>query len=212
MADGLRAENQKNPFDALRRFARQAPAQAGERCDLCGEAIGPEHQHLLNLPTRQVQCACRACALLFDTPSAGGGTRRLIPTRILHLTNFSLTDPQWKALQIPVNMAFFCFLSPDQRMAAFYPGPMGAAESSLPLTAWEALAEENPILREMEPDVEALLIHRGREYCDVFLVPIDECYKLVGRIRLCWSGISGGSEVQEEIARFFADLKSRQKR
>ena len=44
---------------------------------------------------------------------------------------------------------------------------------------------------------------------DHFIVPIDECYRLVGIIRLHWRGLSGGREVWGEIDSFFAGLKAR---
>ena len=209
MSDNPLVSTDGNAFNVLRRFARRAPARDEEHCDLCGEAIGPDHRHLLDLAARQVHCACRACALLLDTPSAGGGARRLIPTRILCLADFEMADEQWDNLQIPVNMTFFCYNTGAQRMMAFYPSPMGPTESLLPLSAWDELASANPILRQMEPDVEALLINRGQDGRDYYLVPIDECYKLVGLIRMHWSGISGGSEVRQEIDRFFTTLKER---
>ena len=40
---------------------------------------------------------------------------------------------------------------------------MGATESLLGLEAWTALEEANPVLREMAPDTEALLVNRARE-------------------------------------------------
>jgi hypothetical protein len=40
-------------------------------------------------------------------------------------------------------------------------------------------------------------------------VPIDECYKLSGIIRLHWHGISGGLEVWEKVGQFFARLRER---
>jgi hypothetical protein len=46
----------------------------------------------------------------------------------------------------------------------------------------------------------------AREY---FIVPIDECYKLVGIIRLHWRGLSGGAEVWGHIRRFFDNLERR---
>ena len=32
-----------------------------------------------------------------------------------------------------------------------------------------------------------------------YIVPIDECYRLVGLIRMHWRGLSGGTEVWKEI-------------
>lgn len=206
--DPLIAAN-TSPFETLRRFARRTPERGAERCDLCRALIGPDHRHLLDLAERRVLCSCRACALLLDAPAAGGGVRRVIPTRVLDLVDFDMTDTEWEALQIPVNMTFFVHNSAAQRMLAFYPSPMGPTESLLPLSAWDDLAARNPILMQMEPDVEALLIHRTSEGQTYLVAPIDECYKLVGLIRLHWKGIHGGTEVHAEIQRFFLSLKER---
>lgn len=203
-----------NPFYALRQIARKTATRVREEekeehCDLCGETIGPDHRHLLNVNSREILCACRACAFLLDSPAAGGGQRKLIPTRCLHLADFHMTDAQWESLQIPVGMAFFCYSTPAQRMMAFYPSPMGPTESTLSLAAWDDLAAQNPILQQMQPDVEALLVNRKKDVSLSYLVPIDECYKLVGAIRLHWRGFSGGSAVHEQIAQFFARLEQR---
>jgi hypothetical protein len=61
----------------------------------------------------------------------------------------------------------------------------------------------------MEPDTEALLVNRIGNTTECFLLPIDECFKLVGIIRANWKGFSGGTEVWEEIADFFAKLNER---
>lgn len=196
-------------FSALRQFAREATQSAEEHCDLCGVAIGQEHRHLLDLSNRALLCACRACAILFDRAAAGAGTRRLVPTRYSYLDGFDTTDAEWESLRIPVNMAFFTHNSAAGRVMALYPGPMGPTESLLALETWEELAQRNPILKGMEPDVEALLVNRVRDAREHFLVPIDECYKLVGLIRVNWKGLSGGREVWQEIDRFFAALKAR---
>jgi hypothetical protein len=199
------------PFSALRQFARQATQTTEEHCDLCAEPIGHEHRHLLDLSTRGVLCACRACSLLLDSRTAGGGTRRLIPDRYLNLVGFEMADAQWESLRIPVNMAFFHTNTQAKRVMAQYPGPMGATESLLSLETWGELEGRNPILRHMEPDVEALLVNRVRNASAHFLVPIDECYKLVGLIRLSWKGIGGGREVWQEIDQFFSGLTTRAK-
>jgi hypothetical protein len=44
---------------------------------------------------------------------------------------------------------------------------------------------------------------------EYYIVPIDACYKLVGLIRLHWRGLSGGTEVWQEIGNFFSDLRSK---
>jgi len=69
--------------------------------------------------------------------------------------------------------------------------------------------ESNPVLQRMEPDTEALLINRVGKASDHFIVPIDQCYRLVGLIRMKWKGLSGGTEVWEAINAFFAEMKER---
>ena len=111
---------------------------------------------------------------------------------------------------IPISLAFFSFQTPAGRVVALYPGPAGAAESSLHLDAWQEIAKANPELQRMEADVEALLVNRVGTEREYFIVPIDECYKLVGIIRLHWQGLSGGALVWGEIERFFESLRKRE--
>ncbi len=182
-----------------------------ERCELCDARIGVEHRHLLDLSTRELMCACQACKILFDRPAAGGDHYRLVPDRRLRFEDFDLDDVTWAELRIPVEMAFFFHSTPAEKVVAFYPGPMGATESLLELDAWEGLERANPILRTMEPDVEALLVNRAHDASDHYLVPIDDSYNLVGLIRTRWRGMTGGQEVWEEIDSFFAQLAKRAK-
>ena len=207
MSDRLDAPD-RGSFSALRQLARGAAPRAAEHCDLCGEPLASDHRHLLDLVSRELLCACRACAVLFDR-AASGAARRLVPTRYLRLAGFSLTDAQWESLRIPVNMAFFSHNTAAGRVTALYPGPMGATESLLALETWQELEARNPLLARMEPDVEALLVNRVRDAREYFLAPIDECYRLVGLIRLHWQGFSGGREVWTEIERFFTALRER---
>jgi hypothetical protein len=196
----------------LRQVARRgAEAREAEleRCELCGEPIPPEHRHLLDLRSRELMCACRACKLLFDRGAAGGGHFRLVPDRRLRLADFELDDAAWEELRIPVEMAFFFHRSDAGRVVAFYPSPAGPTESLLELSAWDELEHANPVLGELEPDVEALLVNRTKGARRQWLVPLDECYRLVGLIRTHWRGLSGGSEVWQEIDRFFEELDGR---
>ncbi|MFL5904386.1 MAG: DUF5947 family protein [Solirubrobacteraceae bacterium] len=182
-----------------------------ERCDLCGAPVPADHRHLLDLDSRSVRCACRACSILFDHRAAGGGHYKLIPDRRLNLDGFALDDLTWEELRIPVDMAFFFRSSLDDRVRAFYPSPLGPTESLLGLEAWDALEQANPVLGEMQADVEALLVNRARGARRHLIVPIDDCYRLVAVIRTTWKGLSGGREVWEEIARFFDRLDEQAK-
>jgi hypothetical protein len=180
-----------------------------ERCDLCGESIPEEHRHLLEVATRELRCTCRACSILFDRPEAAEGRYRLVGDRRLAVGDFELDDVMWAELRLPVDMAFFFHSTPAERVMAYYPSPMGPTESQLELTAWTSLEAANPILRSLTPDVEALLVNRVRGARQHWIVPIDECYALVGLIRGHWRGLTGGSELWDEIRKHFEGLDRR---
>ncbi len=182
---------------------------AEEKCELCNAPIGPEHRHMLELSSRELLCACRPCSVLFDREGAAGGRYKLVPERRLRLEDFAMDDVAWEELRVPVEMAFFFASSAAERVLAYYPGPMGPTESQLQLSSWQQLERENPILAELQPDVEALLVNRVGEQPGYWLVGLDECYSLVGLIRTRWKGLSGGKQVWQEIDRFFADLDRR---
>jgi len=194
----------------LRQFVRR-PSSA-ESCEMCSQELGPGHQHLLELNSRQLICACDACAILFD--GQAGSKFKRVPRRVRFLPDFQMTDSQWDGLMMPINLAFFFKSTPHGRVVALYPSPAGATESLLSFDSWNEIELENPVLRDMEADVEALLVNRvghargfsGSEY---YLLPIDECFKLVGLIRSHWQGLSGGTNVWHEVGEFFNGLKAR---
>jgi hypothetical protein len=193
----------------LRRLAQQSTVEREatlEHCELCSEPIPPEHRHMLDVSRRELLCACRACATLFGRTAASEGHYRLIPDRRLRIADFELSDLAWEELRLPVDIAFLFHSTPDDRVVAFYPSPMGPTESLLKLEAWRDLEAANPVLQTMEPDVEALLVNRAQGARQHWLVPIDECYALVGLIRTHWKGLTGGKQVWEEIGRFFDRL------
>jgi hypothetical protein len=200
------------PQKALRRFARKQTMPTvklpGERCELCSAPLPSKHRHLLNLSNRAILCACHACSLLFHKAGAGNGQYRLLPERYIALPDFQITDEQWDELMLPVNMVYIFQDSVTRHARAFYPSPAGATESLLSLNNWQELVNGNPILRELEPDVEALLINRIRDAREYYIVPLDVCYRLVGVIRLSWHGLSGGEAVWSEITRLFAEIRA----
>ena len=196
-------------FAALRRFAKAPQQPVLERCELCNLVLPPAHRHLLDTATRQVACSCDPCALLFQ--NAVGAKFKLIPRDARSLPDFQMTDGDWESLALPIDLAFFFYSTPSEKMTAMYPSPAGPTESLLPLTSWEALVRQNPVLQNMEFDVEALLLNRAGAAREYFLAPIDKCYELVGTIRVHWRGLSGGDDVWREIENFFAKLRSEAK-
>ncbi|HEX5145323.1 MAG TPA: DUF5947 family protein [Mycobacterium sp.] len=202
------------PFDVLSRIASRRTAEsAGERCEMCADAIADEHQHVVNVAGRQLMCVCRGCYLLF-TDSTAALRYRAVPDRYLALPDFAVDRRGWEMLQIPVGLAFFFRNSALGRIVAFYPGPAGATESELDLQRWNTLTAADPRVGLPEDDVEALLIRvpdaddsDGTPQC--FLVPIDACYEFVGGLRMRWHGFDGGPEADEFIDDFFSRIAAR---
>jgi hypothetical protein len=196
-------------FRKLHDFARRA--RPVERCELCGLGVHSDHPHLIELARHQLLCACDACAILFCNQ---GSKYKRVPRRILYLPHFQLADAEWNSLMIPINMAFFFQSTTENRVVALYPSPAGATESLLTLESWNDIVSRNTVLHQMEPDVEGLLVNRlgyAHDYTapQYYLLPIDECYKLVGLIRMYWKGLSGGTEVWQQLANFFLSLQAR---
>jgi hypothetical protein len=175
------------------RLAQRANAEreaALEHCELCGAAIPAEHSHVLELDTRDVKCACRPCGLLFERTEK----LKLIPGDVHRVDDLEL---DWEALRLPVDIAFF--FRAGGELKAYYPSPMGPTESLLTVDV--------PV--ELEDDVQALLVNRSYGARQQWIVPIDECYALVGLIRTRWRGFTGGAAVWEELQRFWDRLERR---
>ena len=203
------AAGNDNAFAVLRQFARKR--RAGEVCELCSSGLATEHQHLIEPAVRKLVCVCEACAILFSSQTSSRFRR--VPRRIRFLPGFRMSDARWEGLMIPIELAFFFKSESTGKVSAFYPGPAGATESLLSLETWSDIEKENPALQELQPEVEALIANRvganrGVE-AEYYIAPIDECYRLVGLIRLNWHGLSGGTEVWREVGKFFASLKER---
>ncbi len=182
---------------------------AAEKCEMCATPVPAEHGHVADLEQATLLCACRACYLLFTQEQAGRGRYRAVPDRYLADPASEMSVAEWDELEIPVGLAFFLHSSQRGEVAGFYPSPAGATECRLDLKAWQRLAAAHPLLDAAAVDVEAILISRNDSGVECFLVPIDACYELAGRMRLHWRGFDGGSEARASIAEFLGTVRSR---
>jgi hypothetical protein len=195
----------------LRRFVRDEKTVAPgvsepERCEMCREVLDERtgHGHVVELEKRSIACACRACYLLFTME---GGRYRSVPNRVCHDPARPLSAEDWNELQIPVAMAFFFYNSSLSRIVAGYPSPGGMTECELDLEAWDRITGTYPLLAALTPDVEAVFVNRTDT--EMFLIPIDECYSLVGVLRLRWQGFDGGAEARAAIEAFLSSVRHR---
>lgn len=182
---------------ALRRFV--APAVA--RCDFCRLRLPEPHGHLVEPETLKLFCACPACA----EQQAAAGLRHVTPRQEV-LAHFDISDADWAALQIPIEVAFLFAPEAGGSPMALFPGPAGATSAQLSAETWADLAGRYPLLGDLEPAAEALLVDRagGRRRC--YRVSVDHCYALAGLMRSRWRGLSGGEEAWAAIEGYFADL------
>jgi hypothetical protein len=125
------------------------------------------------------------------------------------MPGFDPADTLWSGLAVPIGLAFFFRSSAEDKMVAVYPSPAGPTPASVDAGAWQRVLDQNPALALMESDVQALLVHRIDGARDAFIVPMDLCYELVGRLRLKWRGISGGEAVRSELAQYFRLMRER---
>jgi hypothetical protein len=183
---------------ALRNFARRRPVP--EWCDMCAAPLAPAHEHVIERQTGTLQCACASCQRLLIAPgTAWAPVRR----RLERLEDFRLTDEEWRAFGLPIDLAFFLTRGATGRVVARYPSAAGTIECGLPAPAWGTMVT-NIVLGRLEPDVEALVVNRVAGRRDYFVASVDVCYRLVGLIRLHWTGFAGGPAVWTAIDTFFA--------
>jgi hypothetical protein len=192
-----------SPLERAIGRASERRKAAFERCELCSAPVPDEHRHILDEQSGQLVCACRPCSLLFERDAAGAGHYRLIPT-----VRTQLDDVPADLLNVPVGLAFFV-RQDDGRVLAHYPSPLGTTEHEVEATIWRELEQQVPAALALRPRVEALLVRTtgGRDRGQQWILPLDDCYRLVAVIRMHWSGMSGGPTVWREVARFFADLE-----
>jgi Family of unknown function (DUF5947) len=213
LADAVAARRRAQMVSGLRGLAIRPKDENGggsaasaevERCDLCAIPIPEDHRHLLHLVERRIVCACEACWAM----RAGEGDYRPVGNRTMALTELALPDDLWASFQIPIGLAFFMESTVTGCVVAMYPSPGGATESELHFESWSRMVALNPVLAELEPDIEGLIANRLADPPVYVIAPIDRCYALTGTIKAHWEGISGGPGVTEAVSRFFDRLRA----
>ncbi|MFI8230887.1 DUF5947 family protein [Streptomyces sp. NPDC085900] len=187
----------------IRSSADRAAEPETERCDLCAAPVPDGHPHLYDTTDEQVSCACGPCSVLFADGSAGEGRYRLVPRRRIRLPRVD-TD----VLGVPVGLVFFVPRA-DGTVTAEGPSPAGAMRWEVDAEAWQRLAAACPPLASVEPDVEALLVNTVHGNDHHWIVPVDDCYRMVAVVRREWRGLSGGGRIWPAVDRFFEDLTER---
>lgn len=189
---------------ALARVIRSAGERDGpERCDLCAQAVPEEHRHLYAADREELLCACGACAVLFAGDGAGGGRYLLVPSRRVRLAPVD-TGP----LGVPVGLVFFVPRA-DGSVTAQGPSPAGAMRWEVEAGRWTQMCAACPPLATMAPEVEALLVNTVRGQDHHWIVPVDDCFRMVALVRREWRGLAGGGRVWPAVERFFAELTER---
>ncbi|MFZ0041224.1 MAG: DUF5947 family protein, partial [Solirubrobacteraceae bacterium] len=154
---------------------------------------------------RRIVCTCEACWALYS----GNAEYRPTGMRTLWLDGFECDEATWATFRIPIGLAFFMRSTVTGSVVAFYPSPAGATESELSLDAWESLVAGNPVLEQLDADAEALVVNRLSDPAEYAIIPIDQCYALVGLIKSRWEGISGGDAIAQAVPEFFTALRAR---
>jgi hypothetical protein len=192
---------------ALARIIRSAAGRAAtaeaEVCEMCAARVADGHPHLYDKGAGDVRCVCGPCSVLFADDGAGDGRYRLVPRRRVRLPAVDTA-----VLGVPVGLVFFVPRS-DGTVTAQGPSPAGAMRWDVDPAAWQRLAATVPQLATMAPDVEALLVNTVRGLDEHWIVPVDDCYRMIALVRREWRGLSGGGRVWPAVEQFFKELTER---
>ena len=174
--------------------ARAQRPGTSELCDLCGADGRP----------RTTATCCTSSSAGSSAPArAAGRCAPAMPStgptgnRTLWLPDLDLPDELWASFQIPIGLAFFMESSVAGCVVALYPSPGGRDRERAALRVLEPDGRScNPVLADLEPDIEGLIVNRLSEPPAYVIAPIDRCYALTGTIKANWEGISGGGGVE----------------
>lgn len=182
---------------ALRRFAAEAPA-AVERCDRCAAVLAASHPHWLDAKSRRMRCVCGSCG-------DANAPWKLVRRRVAALRELDGDTDAWDRLGSPVGLAFVALSGENREPFVYFPGPAGATAAAIDWLDWATLCARVPAVGGMHADIEALLVNRLDGARDHYIVSIDICYHLVGRLRQQGRGWAG--DVGREVEGFMTSLR-----
>jgi hypothetical protein len=207
-----------NPLNVIERI-RSTRVTGGdvERCELCASPVAVEHSHLVDLHKRRLVCCCDACVSLFDVPLTRESqeisrTRfKRVPTRWKKLGDVVMGRELAAELCLPVGLIFLMCASPSGKAIALFPGPIGVAEADISGDGWARVVERWSALQEMVADVEAIMLvnMHNIDEAGVYLVPIDACFNLAGRLQTSWKGLDGGIDGERALADFVREVSAK---
>ena len=161
-ADGGAAARRSSPASgascASRRRAGPPARRRAGRAASCARSRSPaEHKHLLDLEERRIVCVCPTCW------SMRSGDARYRPTgsRTLWLEDFDAAPTSCgRRSRSRSASRSSCARARRANVVGLYPSPAGATECELDLDAWDRLVAANPVLEDLDPDAEALIVNR----------------------------------------------------
>ena len=192
---------------------RASGAPPAERCELCSAGLAHEHPHLVELASRQIVCACDACATALRR-NGGREITSASPARAQLLTDFrddrramgESADSHQHGVLLPFQPG------ESSGHALSQPGRRGRVAASARCVERDR-EEESLALAQLQPDIEALLVNRvghahGSSRAEYYIAPIDECYRLVGLIRMPTGKGSPEARGLGGDRAFFSELRS----
>ena len=175
-----------------RRLGTEAAANGSagpeERCDVCGVEIPDEHEHLLHLGDRRILCVCATCW----AQRSADPELRPTGTRVVWLDASSSRTSSGPASRSRSGWPSSCAAP---RWAGWWrctrapPAPPSPSSSSTPGTSSAPSIRSSTRSSRTPRHSSSTASPSQPRYV---IAPIDECYGLVGAIKVSWEGISGG--------------------
>ena len=172
---------------------RQPPPEprAGEVRVCAPRPWPPRTSTWSKLQSRRLVCAARP-ARCSSAASKSGLSPRAAATSSSCPTSASPT-PQWESLLIPISLAFFFHSTPAERVRGRI--SQSGRGHRIALGIWKPgrrWSTRTPCWPRCNPTSRPCWSIAWAAQRSYYRVPIDECYKLVGLIRVHWRGLSGG--------------------